>query len=66
VKLLGAQSILSAIEAPEGSLVPLTLTPWDLAYLRALASTPLYNRGARQRTDIRRAMMKELTAKQVQ
>lgn len=65
VKRLGANTILSAIEAPEGTPVPLTLTQWDLAYLRALASTPLYNRGARQRTDIRRAMMKELTAANV-
>lgn len=62
VQNIRVPTILTAIQAPEGSAVPLTLTHWDLSYLRALASTPALNFGNRQRTDLRRRMMQELEA----
>lgn len=53
-------SILSVLEAPMGSEIPLTLTRWDLGFLRGLnASTPNL-RTAQQRGEIRRRVAAEL------
>jgi hypothetical protein len=56
-----AGSILRILDAPMGSPVPITLTEWDLAYLKGLyASDP--NRFAfQQRNEIKHLMGKELT-----
>ena len=55
-----APTILSALEAPMGSALPLTLTRWDLSFLRSFYSSPdtLYT-GAR-RSAIAKTMTKEL------
>lgn len=55
-----ANSILTIIDAPMGSAVPITLTTWDLAFLRGLyaGNDNLY--AAEQRSQIRRRMLNEL------
>lgn len=55
-----APTILTAIEAPADSQVPVTLTEWDLGYLRALYSVAPEHYGQRQLTDIRRQMLRDL------
>jgi hypothetical protein len=57
---LAAPTILSAIEAPTGTMVPITLTPWDMNYLRALAAVEPMHYGHRQRSSIRTQMLNEL------
>jgi hypothetical protein len=64
VPRLGVDTILTAVEAPEGTAVPITLTRWDLAYLRALTATPNYHYAQRQRIDVRRRMLTELEAQE--
>jgi len=64
VERLGVDTILTAIEAPEGSAVPITLTRWDLAYLRALTATPNYHYAQRQRRALRSRMLSELEAQE--
>jgi hypothetical protein len=57
-------SILSAIEAPMGSEVPITLTQWDLAYLKALYSATENRLAGQQRGEMSREMVKELSKTQ--
>lgn len=57
-------SILAAIEAPIGSEVPITLTQWDLAYLKALYSSTENRRAGQQRGEMSREMVRELTGPQ--
>jgi hypothetical protein len=52
-------TILKILDAPMGSEVPVTLTEWDLSFLKALYASPnLY--AASQRTDMRRRIQKDL------
>ena len=55
-----APTILTVLEAPMNSLVPQTLTHWDLSYLRALYASAEYQRVARQRREIGQRMTKDL------
>lgn len=59
-----APSILSVIDAPMGSAVPITLTQWDLAYLKALYSSTENRRAGQQRGEISRQMARELAKRQ--
>lgn len=55
-------TILKVLEAPMGSEVPLTLTKWDLSFLKGLyaATDNLY--AASQRTEIRERIQREIEA----
>lgn len=64
LKAADVPTILSAIEAPEGAPVPITLTQWDMSYLRALMATPAYHYSPRQRSRIRSRMMDELQSEE--
>jgi hypothetical protein len=59
-----APSILSIIDAPMGSAVPITLTQWDLAYLKALYSATENRRAGQQRGEMSRQMARELAKPQ--
>lgn len=53
-------TILSIIEAPMGTAIPLTLTTWDVGYLRGLYSSGKNLYAGATRTEIRRSITKEL------
>lgn len=53
-------TILKVLEAPMGSEVPLTLTAWDMGFLRALYASPDNLYAASQRSEIRRRMAEEM------
>jgi len=53
-------SILTAIEAPMGSEVPITITRWDLGFLRGLYGGQANLRAPQQRGDIQRRVASEL------
>jgi hypothetical protein len=55
-----APTILKVLDAPMGSEVPITITDWDMAFLRAFydSNGGLYAAG--QRSDIRKRLRKEL------
>lgn len=55
-----APTILTVLDAPMNSAVPETLTHWDLAYLKALYAAEANHRAARQKSDIRKRMAREL------
>ncbi|HEX8442658.1 MAG TPA: hypothetical protein VF631_03310 [Allosphingosinicella sp.] len=55
-----ASSILNAVGAPAGVAVPITLTSWDLGFLRALYTSPDNLKASLRRTDMRRILTKEL------
>lgn len=55
-----ASTILKIFDAPMGSAVPITLTEWDLGFLRGLYSSPQNLRAAAQRSAIGRQLGKEL------
>lgn len=52
----GAPTILNILEAPMGSEIPLTLTHWDMAFLRGLYASTSTGYAASQRSEIRRDM----------
>lgn len=57
----GAPSILGVIEAPMGTAIPITLTEWDLGFLRGLYTAPRnYYAGAT------RSMIAETVREQIQ
>lgn len=56
----GAPTILNILEAPMGSEIPLTLTTWDLAFLRGLYASSSTGFAASQRSEIRRDMIDAL------
>lgn len=56
----GADTILSVIDAPMGSAVPLTLTPWDLSFLRAFYASGKNSYAEYQRSEIQQLMKREL------
>jgi hypothetical protein len=53
-------TILTILEAPMGSEIPLTLTKWDLGFLRALYASPENLYAGAQRSDMKRRLKKEL------
>lgn len=55
-----APTILTILEAPMGSGVPITLTPWDLAFLRSFYAAPQNLTAAAQRGQVRREVEREL------
>ena len=59
-----APSILTVLEAPMGTPTPLTLTRWDLSFLKALYAAPADKYVNHQRTAIRRRVRKELEGPQ--
>ncbi len=54
-------SILKAVGAPVGTAVPITMTEWDLGFLRALYSSADNLKAAFRRTEMRRILADELT-----
>lgn len=53
-------SILTAIEAPMGTAVPITITTWDLGFLRGLYGGQANLRAPQQRGEIQRQVATEL------
>jgi hypothetical protein len=65
---LGASSattILKLLDTPMGAAVPITLTSWDLAFLKALYSSSSRQFANRQRSEIRADMRSNLEKDQV-
>jgi hypothetical protein len=59
-------TILSVIDAPMGSAIPLTLTAWDLSFLKAFYASSKESYAEYQRAEMRRAMRRELDRNQQQ
>jgi hypothetical protein len=57
-------TILKVLEAPMGSEVPLTLTAWDLSFLKGLYASGGNLFAASQRSEIRRRVEAELKAQE--
>ena len=55
-----APTILSAIEAPNNSLVPVTLTQWDLAFLKSLYASSPDRTATSQRNEMKRVLKRKL------
>jgi hypothetical protein len=55
-------TILKILEAPMGSEVPLSLTPWDLSFLKALYAGTGKLFAASQRSEIRERVAKDMKA----
>jgi len=57
---LVAPTILTILDAPMGSAVPLTLTQWDFGFLKALYGSAENRYANQQRTEMRQLLSKEL------
>jgi hypothetical protein len=55
-----APTILTILEAPMDSEVPITMTTWDLAFLRSFYAAPPNLTAAAQRSQVRRGVKQEL------
>jgi hypothetical protein len=55
-----APTILTVLEAPMDSEVPITMTSWDLAFLRSLYAAPATLTAASQRSQVRQGLKQEL------
>lgn len=55
-----APTILTILEAPMDSEVPITMTSWDLGFLRSFYAAPSNLTAASQRSQIRRSVTREL------
>lgn len=55
-----APTILTILEAPMDSEVPITMTNWDLAFLRSFYAAPANLTAAAQRSEVRRDVGREL------
>lgn len=55
-----APTIVKVLDAPMGSAVPVTLTSWDMGFLRALYASPVNVNAPAQRSAIRRTLKKGL------
>lgn len=55
-----APTILTVLEAPMDSEVPITMTSWDLAFLRSFYSAPANLTADSQRSQVRRDVKREL------
>ncbi len=58
-----APTILAAIEAPMDSAVPLTLTEWDLAFLKSLYASGTNRRASMQRGEMKQILGRSLADK---
>jgi hypothetical protein len=58
-----ASSILSIIDAPMDSAVPITMTEWDLTFLKALYRSEPLQKATQQRADIGREFRRELDSR---
>jgi hypothetical protein len=56
----GAPTILTVLETPMGSEMPLTITAWDMSFLRGLYATPANLFASAQRGAIGEAMKREI------
>jgi hypothetical protein len=56
-----APTILTVLNAELGSEVPITMTPWDLSFLRALYASSESLRSPAQRSEIGRRLLRELS-----
>jgi hypothetical protein len=59
-----APTILAVLEAPMGTAIPITMTEWDLAFLRGLYASPENRFSAAQRSAIAKDMREELGRRQ--
>jgi hypothetical protein len=57
-------TILKVLEAPMGSEIPITLTAWDLGFLKALYASEAKLTAAAQRSEMQRILGKELEESQ--
>ena len=57
---IGAPTILTVLEAPPGSEMPLTMTAWDLSFLRGLYAAPANLFASAQRGAIGETMKREI------
>lgn len=57
---VAAPTILTILDAPEGTAVPVTLTQWDFAYLRSLYGSAENRYVSQQRGEMKRLMRDEL------
>ena len=57
-------TILRILDAPAGTAVPLTLTRWDLAFLRGLYGSAYNQYAGTQQREIKRSMLKDLARPQ--
>jgi len=55
-----ANSILNVITTPMGEPVPLTLTAWDMSFLKAYYASRLNSFAANQRSEMRQKMSQDL------
>ena len=55
-----APTILAALEAPMNSPVPLTLTEWDLAFLKSLYASDVNRRASSQREEMKQIVRRTL------
>ena len=55
-----APSILGAIDAPMNSAVPVTLTEWDLAFLKSLYASDPNRRASSQRQEMKQIVRRDL------
>jgi hypothetical protein len=55
-----ANSILNVVTTPMGAPVPLTLTAWDMSFLKAYYASRLNNFAANQRSEMREKMSQDL------
>jgi hypothetical protein len=63
-RLENADTILRALDAPMGTPVPLTLTPWDLSFLKAFYASGNNSYAEYQRSEMQRLMKRELDRNQ--
>jgi hypothetical protein len=61
-----APTILTVLDAPMGSEVPITLTQWDLGFLKALYGSGENRYASQQRAEMKRILGKELEEAQKQ
>lgn len=61
-----APTILKVLETQMGEEVPITMTPWDLAFLRSLYQAPANLSAAAQRSSISRGLTKQLVKEEGQ
>lgn len=57
-----APTILTILDAPLGSSIPITLTDWDFAYLKALYASTENRLAGQQRHEMARKMVKDLNS----
>jgi len=55
-----APTILKILDAPMGTEIPLTLTDWDLSFLRGLYASPANLYAGSQRSSITKQIMKDM------